>query len=118
MNPFILIDYWHDFPSNYTSVAGVAGQNVTGLGSLFQYANAIVSGWLGIIIIILTFGISFTSLKAFGSEKAGAVALFGTAFIATLLMRIGLVAVPFVVMLWVGAGIVIILVRNTTNKGL
>ena len=118
MNPYFLIDYWHEFPSNFTSLEGVAGQNVSGIGSLFQYGNSVVNGWLGMVIIMMTFAISFISLKAFGTEKAGAVALFGTAFIATLLMRIGLVAVPFVIMLWVAAGIVTILVRNSTNKGL
>lgn len=104
---------WYEYPSNFSG-----GQLVDGIGSFFQYSNYAVGGWLGVFILFLTFSISYVILSKANSEKAIATSLFGTAFIATLLMRMEMIAVPLVVMLWVGALIGMILVRNSANKGL
>jgi len=111
------ITYWHQWPGNFT-LQGINETSVSGLGSLFQYTNTVMGGSLGLLILFMIFPISFILMKSFGSNKAFAVSIFVTAFMATLLMTIEVIAVPFVIMLWLGTVIGIILVRNDSNRGL
>jgi len=111
------ITYWYQWPGNFT-LKGVNETAVDGLGSLFQYTNTVMGGSLGLLILFMIFPISFILLKSYGTDKAFAVSIFITAFMATLLMTIEVIAVPFVIMLWVGAVIGVILVRSDANRGL
>ena len=102
---------WNEWPSNFSNAT-----SVDGVGSWFQYTNDITSGIFGGLILFLIFGVSFI-VQGGNSEKRGAVSLFITSFIATLLMRIELISFHVVIPLWIFTIVMIILVRNSTNAG-
>ena len=107
------ISYWHEWPSNFSG-----GQNVSGIGSFMQFANASVNNWLGIIILFVVFLTSFLLTKNQSAAKASATSLFITTLIAILLNRMDMIA-----SMWVGvlAGlttVAIIFVRGEANRGL
>lgn len=106
------ITYWHEWPSNFSN----GTRAVEGLGSFFQYSNDALSGFLGIIIIALTFVISFLGLRSFGGDKAFASASFATAFLSILLYRIDLIELPWVISLIVMAVIGLLMARGSNKS--
>jgi hypothetical protein len=60
--------------------------NVTGLLPLFQHANNLVDGMLGMFIVIIVFFLTFISNKQYTWERAFAFSSFIT-FIVALFLR-------------------------------
>ena len=84
------ITYWHDWPSNFSD--GTLAVN--GMGRLFQYANQVTDGFLGFMIAIMVFIISFVITKSTSStSNAVAIAGFFTSLISILLFRVGMVGI-------------------------
>lgn len=106
------ITYWYDFPSNYSN-----GQNVSSLGTFLQYTNYAADYYLGALILVAVFTISFLILKTQSFEKAFAPACFITLGLSILFMRISLIGLPIVIMLAVITILAIILVRTENHRG-
>lgn len=66
-------------------------QNITTLFDLVKYANNVTNNYLGIGIVILTFIISFISMKVWPTAKAFAASMFITAILTVFLRILGLV---------------------------
>lgn len=104
---------WYEYPSNFSG-----GQNVSGIGSFFQYANYATGSKLGYMILLGIFAISFMSLKTFSSTKAFASSSFITAFLSIFLMRMGLISPVISIILFAVAIIGILVIRDEAEKGL
>lgn len=74
---------WNEYPGNYSG-----GQSVEGIGSWLVYTDSVTQGLLGWSIILMTFVISFLSMKNYPTSKALAASSFITTIIAILLARI------------------------------
>jgi hypothetical protein len=102
----------YDYPSNFSN-----GTNaVTGIGSLFQYSNYVISGWFGIAILLFIFGISFIGALASGSRKALLTSSFITFIFSILLARADLISPVWVFLLIVG--IIVGAIGSYGEKGL
>ena len=93
---------WYEYPSNFSN-----GQNVTGLGSLMQYANYVVNGYLGMGIILLIWLLTFGFSLASGSRKALLVSSFISFMMSIFLWRLDIlpiyIPIFLIIMVVVGA---------------
>lgn len=108
------ITYWHEFPGNFSN-----GTSVDGIGTLIQYANHSVGGFLGMIILFGTFLISFFVLKGSNNTTRSLVAsLFVTNMIAVLLMMLDMLSMAWVftvALLLIIMSILSLVERNTSG---
>ena len=105
-----MTDYWNELPTNYSN-----GQSVSGFGSLLHYSNEVTGGVFTMVILLLTFGISFLTLKQFSGTKALGASMFVTTIISILLMRMGMLSMPIVVILSLITIVMILLVRKESQ---
>jgi hypothetical protein len=108
------ITRWHDFPSNFSN----GTSSVEGIGSLFQYANIATGNLLGIVIVVLTFAIAFVVMKGNNGIKAFTAASFISLLISILLLRIDMIALPFVFALALIFIVGLIMTRSESERGL
>lgn len=102
---------WHEYPSNFSG-----GQSVTGIGSFFQYGNSVLDGWLGAIILILIFGVSYSLTKSSGTVKSMAVSMFITTFFSVLFMRLSMIHPAFVFVLVALTILFALMARNESQN--
>jgi phosphoglycerol transferase MdoB-like AlkP superfamily enzyme len=93
---------WYEYPSNWSG-----GQEVTGLGTLMQYSNYVVNGYLGIGMILLVWLLTFGFSLASGSRKALLVSSFISFILSIFLWRLQIlpmyVPIALIVMVVIGA---------------
>lgn len=107
---------WHELPTNYTDPLTGGNTTVTGIGSLFQYLNGVVDQKLGIVILIMSFVVSFLALKGSSSDKAFAASSFFTLIVAILLWRIVLIPFEYLLFVIIMTVVGILLVRSEREK--
>lgn len=88
---------WYSYPNNFT-IDG-ANKSVTGLGSLIQYANEGVNGFLGVGILSLIFLLTFGFSLASGTKKALLVSSFISFIMSIFLVRMGILHLMFPIIL-------------------
>ena len=84
---------WHEWPSNFSN----GTREVDGIGSVLQYTDSVVGGWLGSFIMIATFLIITISLRGAGGSKSAAVGGFVTSILSMLLYRFEMDGLSWVV---------------------
>lgn len=96
---------WHDWPSN-----------ITGIGTFMQFADSSTNGYLGIMILIAVFVITFVVLKSNSSTKALAASSFISFIISVMLYRMELIdVIPVMVVLFILV-VSVLLVRSESDR--
>ena len=92
---------WWDYPTNFSD-----GTNaVNNTFALFEYSNYVTTGWFGVMILLMTFGISFAAGILSGVKKAFLAASFVSTIISMWLASLGLIS-P----VWVGVMITLTII--------
>lgn len=116
-----MVDYWHEFPGNFSG-----GQQVTGLGSFFQYLNDVTNitnsgngGALGFIILWVMWGVAFFTVRgASTTTKAFASASFVAFALGIFLVRIEILSTFWVMTMAIFAVMGGIAARGEARLGL
>lgn len=82
-----------------------APSNITGLATFSSWVNSASEGWLGTLIVIALFVISFLSLKKYSTGRAIMASTFFTGVLSIFFYLIGMVSSNVVFLFVVGAGL-------------
>jgi len=76
----------YDYPTNFSG-----GMNVTGPGSLFQYADYLLGGFFAMGVLIFIFAFTFVVGAVNGGKKALLFSSFITFMFAVYFLRLGMI---------------------------
>lgn len=77
-------------------------ENVTGMLSLFSYANSVTNGWFASIILFAVFMVAFLAQKQYVTHRAFATSMFLTTIIAIIFKTLDLISTQVLIASMIG----------------